>query len=93
MLPVVEPTGARAGVQAVWAAMALVPVSVVPALFAPGPGAAAYSVIALILGLGQLALAIQFCAWRSVASARNLLRASLVYLPTVLLLLVLVPWI
>jgi protoheme IX farnesyltransferase len=93
MLPVVEPTGARAGVQAVWAALALVPVSIVPALFAPGLGAMAYALIALLLGLGQLAFAIHFCAWRTDTSARNLLRASLVYLPAVLLLLLFLPWI
>ncbi|MGE0757460.1 MAG: heme o synthase [Pirellulaceae bacterium] len=93
MLPVVEPTGARAGVQAVWAALALIPVSVVPALFSPSSGAAAYAVLSLLLGLGQLVCAVEFCATRSERSARNLLRASLVYLPTVLLLLVMVPWI
>jgi protoheme IX farnesyltransferase len=92
MLPVVEPTGARAGVQAVWAALALVPVSIIPALFSPGFGAAMYAVVALVLGLGQLALAIQFCAWRSSSSARRLLRASLIYLPAVLLLLTFISW-
>lgn len=91
MVPVVEPTGARAGIQAVWAALALIPVSVIPAIFAPGIGASIYTLVALTLGLGQLALAIQFCAWRNEKSARYLLRASLVYLPTVLLLLVFVP--
>jgi protoheme IX farnesyltransferase len=92
MLPVIEPTGARAGVQAVWAALALVPVSIIPALFTPGDGAAVYAVVALILGLAQLALAIQFCAWRDNHSARQLLRASLVYLPSVLLLLTFISW-
>jgi protoheme IX farnesyltransferase len=92
MLTVVEPTGARAGIQAVWGALAVIPVSIVPVLFDPGFGGVAYAAIAMLLGLLQLALAIGFCAWRTHESARRLLRGTLIYLPFILLLLTLAPW-
>lgn len=92
MLTVVEPTGASAGIQAVWGALVLIPVSIVPALFDPGFGGTAYAAAALILGSVQLALAIRFCAWRSRDAARALLRFSLIYLPLILGLLTLAPW-
>ncbi len=92
MLTVVDPTGRRAGWQAVLAGAALVPVSLVPVLENPGPGSVLYIVAAAILGLGQLALAAAF--WHSPGDtrARLLLRASLVYLPTLLAMLMLAPW-
>lgn len=92
MLTVVDPTGRRAGVQAVLAALALLPVSFVPALFAP-PGISWYVAVAFVLGAGQLACAVLFCFRLDEPSARRLLRASLVYLPLLLGLLLLVPWI
>lgn len=91
MLTVVDPTGRRAGMQAVLAALALLPVSFVPALFAPG--ISWYVALAFLLGAGQLACAVAFYARLDEISARRLLRASLVYLPLLLGLLLLVPWI
>jgi protoheme IX farnesyltransferase len=92
MLTVVEPTGRRAGWQAVLSALALVPVSLVPVLQNPGPGSIVFIVAAALLGLGQLGLAAAFWHAASDARARLLLRASLVYLPTLLAMLMLVPW-
>jgi protoheme IX farnesyltransferase len=92
MLPVVEPSGRRAGQQATLAAAALIPVSLIPVMHAPGMGSTFYSVAVTILGIGQLALAVAFYRHRDRQSARTLLRSSLVYLPSVLLLLMLVPW-
>jgi protoheme IX farnesyltransferase len=92
MLTVVEPTGARAGIQAVWGALALIPVSIVPALYDPDLGGTLYAAAALLLGMLQLVLAIRFCAWRTHESARWLMRGTLIYLPFVLLLLTLTPW-
>lgn len=89
MLPVVDPTGRRAGVQAVLAAAALLPVSLIPTMHTPE--AAWFWISALVLGLAQLACAIVFCRRMNETSARWLLRASLVYLPALLVLLVLVP--
>lgn len=89
MLPVVDPSGRRAGRQAVWSAMALVPVSLLPvAVSFAGPGYVAW---AALLSLAQLASAVVFLVWMSQRSARLLLRASLVYLPLLLLGLLLVP--
>jgi protoheme IX farnesyltransferase len=91
MLPVVDPTGRRAGLQAVVAALALVPVSLVPAVVSfAGP---LYFVWALLLGLGQLAAATWFLRRRDDFSARVLLRASLIYLPTLLVMLMLGPFV
>jgi heme o synthase len=93
MLTVVDPTGRRAGLQATIAALALVPVSIVPVLAAPGLGSVLYVAGASLLGAGQLVLAAMF--WRRADDwrARLLLRASLVYLPTLLVMLMLAPWI
>ena len=90
MLPVVDPSGRRAGVQAIVAAMALIPISLLPAVvnFA-GP---MYFSWVLVLGVGQAACAAWFLCRRDDVSARVLLRASLVYLPTVLALMLLGPF-
>ncbi|MBI3464070.1 MAG: protoheme IX farnesyltransferase, partial [Planctomycetes bacterium] len=89
MMTVVDPTGMRAGRQAVIAALALVPVSLLPALL--GIAGGAYFVWALLLGVGQTACAVAFWYRLDEAGARLLLRTSLVYLPSVLLSLVLDP--
>ena len=87
MLPVVDPSGRRAGQQAVIAALVLLPVSVLPAVVRLAGNN--YFVAALVLGLAQFAAAAWF-AWRlDERSARLLLRASLVYLPSLLVLLLL----
>jgi protoheme IX farnesyltransferase len=92
MLTVVEPTGRRAGWQAVAAALALVPVSILPVLGAPGLGSLLYVACAVLLGVAQLALAAWFWRQATDLTARLLLRASLVYLPTQLVMLMLAPW-
>ncbi len=91
MMTVVEPSGRRAGVQAVLAAAALLPVSLVPAIAGPAPGAGWYAAMVLLLGVAQLACAVIFFAQRTEGSARLLLRASLIYLPALLGLLLIVP--
>ena len=93
MLPVVEPTGLRAGRQAAMAACALLPVSVIPAISTPGWGGVICSAIILALGVGQLLCAVAFLQNRGEVSARRLLRASLIYLPAVLLILTCVAWV
>ena len=81
MLTVVDPTGMRAGAQALVAALVLVPVSLVPALSPQSGSAAVYCLWAVLLGAGQVAAALFFMIHRDDISARRLLRASLVYLP------------
>jgi heme O synthase-like polyprenyltransferase len=48
-------------------------------------------VSAVILGAGQLACAVAFCVNMNSTTARLLLRASLIYLPLLLLLLIVLP--
>lgn len=80
MLTVVDPTGIRAGAQAVIAAAALIPVSMVIALSPQAGSPAIYCSWALILGVAQLVAATLFFIRRDDLSARRLLRASLVYM-------------
>ena len=94
MLTVVDPSGRWAGIQAILAALTLIPVSVVPVLNMPGLGGFVYALVACLLGFAQLFCAIAFfSAQQREISARRLLWASLIYLPTVLLLLTMVPWV
>ncbi len=80
MLTVVDPTGLRAGAQAVVGALALIPVSLVPALSPQAGSPAIYCGWALLLGAAQAAAATLFLLHRDDRSARRLLRASLAYL-------------
>lgn len=89
MLSVVDASGRRAGAQAVIAALALVPVSLLPVVL--NRANEVYFVWALALGLAQLGCAVWFLIARDDRSARRLLRASLVYLPAVMFLLMLGP--
>jgi heme o synthase len=91
MLPVVDPSGRRAGVQAVLAAAALVPVAVIPALSAPNWLGAVYIVAVTMLGLIQLGVSFWFLLATSDRSARCLLRMSLIYMPLVLFFLIVIP--
>jgi protoheme IX farnesyltransferase len=89
MLSVVDPTGRRAGAQAVLSALLLIPIGLIPAMMRlTGPG---YFAAALLLGLMYLAWSVRFFWRRDVASARALLRVSIVYLPLMMLLLTLLP--
>ena len=89
MLTVVDSTGRRAGLQAVLGALALLPISLLPALQLPSP---VYMIGAILLGVAYLTAAALFCWKRNQRSARFLLQTSLVYLPVLLVLLVLSPW-
>ena len=92
MLTVVDPSGARAGRQAAIAALLLLPVSVVPAIASPGIGSLVYVTCGLLLGAGQLVYALRFWQQPNDLTARRLLRSSLVYLPTLLVMLMLALW-
>ena len=92
MLPVVDPTGNWAAVQAVLAAALLLPTSLLPVVGSSPRGAALFTAAALLLGVGQMACALWFVFRRSDRSARRLLQASLVYLPALFLILVCVSW-
>jgi protoheme IX farnesyltransferase len=89
MLTTVDPSGTRAGAQAIICALILLPVSLLPSVL--GMAGAGYGLFVLLLGAGQLACAVAFFIYRSELSARWLLRASLIYLPSVLMLLIASP--
>jgi protoheme IX farnesyltransferase len=93
MMPVVDTTGRRAGIQAVAGALALLPISLLVGAYTPGLGGFVYVSVAFLLGVTQLAFAIAFCVRMNDAAARRLLKASLVYLPTLLMLVLLCLWI
>ncbi len=78
------------GAQAVTAALALLPVSLIPALSPASGSPLVYSLWAIALGGAQLALAIRFALISDEPSARKLLRGTLVYLPTWLAVLLMV---
>lgn len=90
MLTVVDPTGARPGAQAILGAALLIPVSMIPATLPTSGSPVLYSLWAIALGGTQLAIATRFAVRRDDASARWLLRASLVYLPAWMTLLLMV---
>ena len=85
MLPVVDHRGAMTGRQMVLYCLTLIPVSLTPA--ALGLAGPFYLVGALLLGLMFLGSAVGFIRSRSVPQARRVLRASLIYLPALLALL------
>jgi heme o synthase len=81
MLTVVDATGMRAGAQAVLGAAALVPVSLIPAVVPTGGSPLLYLTWTFALGAIQTGLAIRFAIYRDNQSARLLLRASILFLP------------
>jgi heme o synthase len=87
MLPVVDPHGARTGVQMVGFCLLLLAVSLLPGL--ARQAGTVYVFGAVVLGLGFLIATIGFLRRRSVSAARRVMRASLLYLPALLALLVL----
>lgn len=82
LLPVVEPDGRRTGRQAVLYSAALLPLSMLPSLV--GVCGLSYFWIALALGIGLLALSLNFSIKRSDRAARWLFYGSIVYLPLLL---------
>jgi heme o synthase len=87
MLPVVDESGTLSGRQMVSYCLALIPVSLVPVLF--GRGGPVYLVGAALLGLCFLGCAVGFARGASTPRAWRVMRASLIYLPAVLALMLL----
>lgn len=87
MLPVLDPNGTLTGHRMMTYCLALIPVSLGPALL--GHAGFFYLAGALLLGLGFLASCVGFWRAHSIHQARRVLRASLLYLPLLLLLLLL----
>jgi heme o synthase len=87
MLPVLDPDGIQTARQMFRYALVLIPVSLMPA--ALGNAGWLYGIAAVALGLGFLRSCYAFGQEASVVQARRVLRASLVYLPVLLLVLLL----
>jgi protoheme IX farnesyltransferase len=87
MLPVLDRQGIITGRRMVAYCCVLIPVSLAPV--ALGWAGSVYFLGAALLGAGFLASAVGFLRRRSVAQARRVLRASLVFLPALLALLLL----
>ena len=85
MLPAIDPSGVMTARQAAGYALALVPAGLLPAVI--GLAGPYYFAGALALGLFYLVHSVRFWSNVSDSSARRLMRASFVYLPAVLLLL------
>jgi heme o synthase len=79
LLPVIEPDGRSTGRQALLYAIALVPMSLAPAI--AGLAGTPYVTVAVALGVALVALSAEFARDRSTMAARRLFFASIVYLP------------
>ena len=86
MLPVVDRDGSMSARQMVGYCLALLPASLMPLLL--GRAGGLYMAGAVALGVGFLGFALAFWRVHSLARARGVLRASLIYLPALLALLV-----
>ena len=89
MLPSVDPLGVMTGRQASFYALALVPAALMPCVV--GLAGGTYFAGSLLLGLFYLASSVRFWSDVSDLTARRLLRASILYLPAILALLLLNP--
>jgi protoheme IX farnesyltransferase len=87
MLPVLDREGRVTGCYMITYCLALIPVSLSPGF--DGVAGPVYLAGAFLLGLGFLACTVGFARSSSVGQARRVLRASLIYLPALLALLLL----
>ena len=86
MLPVIEPSGLRTVGLALAFSLALLAVSLIPALI--GMTGWLYCAGTSLIGLLMLLVALGFARDRSVGNARRLLKASVLYLPLLLLFII-----
>lgn len=89
MLPSVDPSGVITARQAAVHALVLIPVGLLPSTI--GLAGPYYAVAAIALGAHYFRASLRFLGDPNDATARRLLRASLVYLPLILLMLMLNP--
>jgi len=86
MLPVVEPDGKRMFDHILIFSRVLIPVSLIPAVF--GSSGAIYFTGALVAGIALLRVSQTFAKSQSNVDAKKLLRATIIYLPILLFLIV-----
>lgn len=85
MLPAIDRRGDMTSRQMIGYSMALIPASLMPVLL--GQAGLGYLMGAMLLGIGFLGFVMAFSRNRSVEGARRVLKASLIYLPALLALL------
>lgn len=90
MLPVIDPQGAVTARQMILYCIALIPTGLMPLVV--GNASWVYALGSTVLALYFLRSAVIFARQRDDASAKKAMRASLLYLPLVLLLLVIDRW-
>jgi protoheme IX farnesyltransferase len=86
-LPVIEPEGSSSNRQIISHSAALLAVSLLPTLL--GIAGGIYFAVAFVLGIGFIAAGIALAMNSTLANARRLLFASLIYLPVLLLVMAL----
>jgi len=86
MLPVVEPDGKRMFDHVRWFSFALIPVSLIPSIV--GMSGLIYFTGVLIAGIALFMISQSFAQSRSLKDAKKLLRATVVYLPVLLFLII-----
>ncbi len=91
MLPCVDPAGSRTSRAMILWCLGLILSSLVPMV--TGSVDVIYSTGAILLGCGFLATTLQFSDKRDTESARRVLRASIIYLPGMMALLLLHAWV
>ncbi|MGH9535017.1 MAG: heme o synthase [Terriglobales bacterium] len=87
MLPVLNAGGEESGRQTVLYCLALLPVSLLPAVM--GIAGEIYLVAALVLGVGLLWVGIRSARAKTHLAARHVLRASVLYLPLLFIIMML----
>ena len=86
MLPVVEPDGNRMFKHVLWFSFVLIPVSLIPSVI--GMSGSIYFTGVLIAGIVLFMISQSFARSRSFDDAKKLLRATVVYLPILLFLII-----
>ncbi|MCZ7593264.1 MAG: heme o synthase [Kiritimatiellae bacterium] len=87
MLPVIDPSGRRSFRQAILFSLALIPVSIALTFF--GLTGGVYLVGAVFLGAALLATSLTLAQRRTMRDAKRVMLMSLIYLPSLLLLIIL----
>src|SRR5262249_42508893 len=87
MLPVVQPDVHATAYRIVGCSIGLIPVSLIPQFL--GMAGALYAITAIILGLALTYFGVCVARTRTIAAARNVLLASVVYIPALLMVMVL----
>jgi len=86
MLPVTEPDGRRMFNHVLWFSFALIPVSLIPSVV--GMSGSIYFTGVLIAGVALFMISQSFARSRSLEDAKKLLRATVIYLPVLLFLII-----